>query len=77
MIGAATAEREMRDRGIRRVYVPAPEVHGIAVYFWIRLGYAPLQRREWPCERPGVLWLRRDVTRNTSLKQPAADHHEN
>src|SRR5438045_906872 len=31
MIGAATAEREMRDRGIRRAYVPAPEVHGIAV----------------------------------------------
>src|SRR5438045_1288561 len=77
MMAAAAVERELLELGVRSAYAPAAEVHGIAVYFWIRLGYAPVQRPEWPCERPGVLWLRRDVTRNTSLKQPAADHDEN
>jgi hypothetical protein len=62
MMGATVAEREMLELGVRTVYAPAPEVHGIAVYFWIRLGYAPLQRAEWPCERAGTLWLRRDLT---------------
>ena len=62
MMAAAVAERELLELGVRTVYAPAAEVHGIAVYFWIRLGYAPLQRAEWPCELRGVLWLRRDIT---------------
>ena len=59
MMAAAAAEREMIADGVRVIYAPAPEVHGIAVYFWIRLGYRPLQRTEWPCERTGVLWMQR------------------
>jgi hypothetical protein len=31
------------------------------MYFWIRLGYRPLLRTEWPCERAGVAWLRREL----------------
>ena len=61
-MGAVDAERELLQLGVRTAYAPAPEAHGIAVYFWIRLGYAPLQRSEWPCERPGVLWLRRELS---------------
>ena len=61
MVAAARAEEEMRSHGIRTVYAPAAEVHGISMYFWIRLGYAPIQRGEWPCEREGVAWLRRSL----------------
>lgn len=62
MMAAAVAEREMHELGARTIYAPASAVHGISVYFWIRLGYAPLQQSEWPCERSGVLWLRRHLT---------------
>jgi hypothetical protein len=61
MMAAALIEEELRVDGVRSVYVPAPAVHGIAVYFWIRLGYRPLLRAEWPCEREGVAWLVRDL----------------
>jgi GNAT superfamily N-acetyltransferase len=58
---AAAVEGEVRAAGVRVVYVPAPAVHGIAPYFWIRLGYRPLLRAEWPCERAGVAWLAREL----------------
>ncbi len=61
MMAAAAAEREMHDAGARTIHAPAPAVHGIDVYFWIRLGYRPLQRSDWPCECTGVLWMRRDL----------------
>jgi GNAT superfamily N-acetyltransferase len=61
MRAAAAIERELRDGGVRAVFAPASDRHGIAVYFWIRLGYRPLFRDGWPCERPGVIWLRRDL----------------
>jgi len=61
MAAAAAVEAELRDAGVRVVYAPAPAVHGIDVYFWIRLGYRPLQRSEWPCEHAGVAWLRREI----------------
>ena len=61
MVAAARAEEEMRAGGVRTVYAPASEIHGISMYFWIRLGYAPVQRGEWPCEREGVAWLRRSL----------------
>lgn len=54
---AATLEDELRRHGIRAIYAPAPEQHGIDVYFWIRLGYRPLPRAEWPCDMPGVGWF--------------------
>jgi hypothetical protein len=36
-------------------------MHGIDVYFWIRLGYHPLLRPEWPCEHAGVGWMLRQL----------------
>jgi hypothetical protein len=61
MTAAALAEGEMIEGGARTIYAPSTAAHGISVYFWIRLGYAPLLRTEWPCEREGVAWLRRIV----------------
>jgi GNAT superfamily N-acetyltransferase len=57
MEAAALLETRLRRRGVRTIYAPAPAVHGIAMYFWIRLGYRPLLRGAWPCEREGVAWL--------------------
>jgi hypothetical protein len=59
MAAAALVEAELRAAGVRAVYAPAPAVHGIGVYFWIRLGYRPLPSAEWPCTRDGVAWLGR------------------
>jgi hypothetical protein len=61
MAAAALIEGELCATGASRVYAPAPEVHGIAMYFWIRLGYRPLMRGEWPCEHDGVAWLVREL----------------
>jgi hypothetical protein len=61
MGAAAAIEDELAAAGVRVVYAPAPAVHGIATYFWIRLGYRPLLRGEWPCERAGVGWLVREL----------------
>jgi GNAT superfamily N-acetyltransferase len=44
-------ERHLRRRlGIEKVYAPVPEQRGLAVYFWMRLGYRPLMAGEsaWP-----------------------------
>lgn len=54
-------EGDLRSQGVARVYAPAPAAHGIAMYFWIRLGYRPLLRDDWPCAPLGVAWLRRDI----------------
>ena len=61
MSAAALVEDAVRAEGVRTLYAPAPAVHGIATYFWIRLGYRPLLREEWPCERVGVAWLVREL----------------
>lgn len=61
MRAAALAEDEMRSAGARRIYAPAAAAHGISVYFWIRLGYRPLPRGEWPCARDGFAWLMREI----------------
>jgi len=62
MAAAALLERDLQHRGIHRMYAPAPASHGIAMYFWIRLGYRPLLRNDWPCVRDGVAWLARDLS---------------
>ncbi len=61
MAAVAAIEDALRQQGVRVVYAPAPAAHGIATYFWIRLGYRPLLRAEWPCERTGVGWLTREL----------------
>jgi hypothetical protein len=62
-------ERHLRRKfGIQRVYAPIPDGRGLAVYFWLRLGYRPLTETESPGAligltpeaRPGI-WLVRDV----------------
>jgi hypothetical protein len=69
MQAAALAERRMTTRGVRMIFAPAPDAHGISVYFWIRLGYRPLLRADWPCDRKGVVWMRRDITGPEAARQ--------
>lgn len=59
--GAALVEEILRASGAGAIYAPASAIHGIAVYFWIRLGYRPLLQDEFPCKRDGVAWLKRDL----------------
>lgn len=61
LAAASRVEHELAPAGCRRIYAPAPAMHGIDVYFWIRLGYRPLLRDWWPCEREGIAWFRRDL----------------
>ena len=61
MSAARLVEDEMATAGVRTIYAPVAAKHGISMYFWIRLGYRPLLRTEWPCERAGVAWLRREL----------------
>jgi GNAT superfamily N-acetyltransferase len=56
---AALAEDALPAR-TRMLYAPALATHGISVYFWIRLGFRPLLRAGWPCERGGIAWLARE-----------------
>lgn len=58
---AAVLADALREADVQRIFAPAPEMHGIAMYFWIRLGYRPLMRSEWPCAREGTAWLVRDL----------------
>ena len=62
MTAVALAEAEMRAAGAETAFAPAVAVNGISTYFWIRLGYAPLFRPEWPCNHEGVAWLHRNLT---------------
>jgi hypothetical protein len=45
-----TIERHLRGQGIERLYAPVPDGRGLAVYFWLRLGYRPLltPKAPWP-----------------------------
>ena len=61
-------ENHIRRRlGIDRVFVPVPDGRGLAVYFWLRLGFHPVLKSTapWPLAglsadpRPGI-WLLRD-----------------
>lgn len=60
MAAVTLLEQRLRRHGARTIYAPVPEAHGIAVYFWIRLGYRPLMRGAWPEQRDRVVWMRRD-----------------
>jgi GNAT superfamily N-acetyltransferase len=66
---ALAVERRISERwGARRVLAAIPEGRGLAVYFWLRLGYAPLTstRAPWPLSGlngkpvPGI-WMARDL----------------
>lgn len=50
---AALAAEKRAAASARCIYVSVSSVTGIALYFWLRLGYRPLMRREWPHELDG------------------------
>jgi GNAT superfamily N-acetyltransferase len=61
-------EREVRSRrGVQRCYAPVPDGRGLAVYFWLRLGYRPLTTAQAPWPLAGLsdeprrgMWMVRD-----------------
>ena len=65
---AGTAlDAHLRSSGYERVYAPAPDGRGLAVYFWLRLGFRPLRLDEAPGPVKGLLsetragiWMWRD-----------------
>jgi GNAT superfamily N-acetyltransferase len=66
--GLALEQHLRRRHAIERFYAPVPDGRGLAVYFWLRLGYRPLLSSESPGaligltaeSRPGI-WLVRDA----------------
>jgi GNAT superfamily N-acetyltransferase len=64
-IGGRTAlalERRLK-RSTAKIYVQLPERFGLALYFWLRLGYRPLTQRDWPVASDGssATWMVRDL----------------
>ena len=63
-------ERLTRERWqARRALAPVPERRGLAVYFWLRLGYRPLTQAEAPWPLVGLngrvgpgIWMARDFS---------------
>ena len=62
-------EREVRSRwGTQRCYAPVPDGRGLAVYFWLRLGYRPLTTAQAPWPLAGLsdeprrgIWMLREA----------------
>jgi GNAT superfamily N-acetyltransferase len=46
--GLVLEEHLRRRHSVERVYAPVPDGRGLAVYFWLRLGYRPLTLAESP-----------------------------
>ncbi len=65
-IGGRTAlalERRLRGKA-KSVYTLVPASIGLALYFWLRLGYQPLTEREWPVSPQTAapsIWMKRDL----------------
>ena len=60
-------DAELRDEGFSKVYAPVPDGRGLAVYFWLRLGFRPLTTPDSPGELVGLskqavrgIWMLRD-----------------
>jgi hypothetical protein len=47
-------DAELRAAGYEKVYAPVPGGRGLAVYFWLRLGFRPLRLAESPGELIGL-----------------------
>ena len=59
---ALALEKRLR-RSVKRLYALVPSHIGLALYFWLRLGYRPLTRAERPAppaDRPAV-WMVRNL----------------
>ena len=65
-IGGRTAlalERRLRGKAAS-VYTLVPASIGLALYFWLRLGYQPLTQANWPLTPRSAapsLWMKRDL----------------
>lgn len=67
-LAALAIEKHLRDRfGVQTVYAPVPDGRGLAVYFWLRLGYRPLTQAESPGPLVGLtdealrgIWMARE-----------------
>ena len=65
-IGGRTAlafERRLRGKA-KSVYAPVPASIGLALYFWLRLGYQPLTKRDWPVTPKSAtpsIWMKREL----------------
>jgi GNAT superfamily N-acetyltransferase len=60
-------DAQLRSQGVTRVYAPVPDGRGLAVYFWLRLGFRPLRTPESPGPLAGLnaepvrgIWMLRD-----------------
>ena len=55
-------ERRLR-KEVARCYVAVPARTGLALYFWLRLGYRPLTQHEWPGAPPDApsVWMMREL----------------
>ena len=59
---AALALERRLARSTKRIYVVVPSTIGLALYFWLRLGYRPLTQREWPTPLEGTsTWMVREL----------------
>jgi GNAT superfamily N-acetyltransferase len=47
----------------KRCYVAVPARLGLALYFWLRLGYRPLTQADWPRPpgEPPATWMAREL----------------
>jgi hypothetical protein len=52
--GLALERHLRRGLAVEHVYAPVPEARGLAVYFWLRLGYRPLSDGEAPVPPVGL-----------------------
>ncbi len=60
---AAQALEKRLTKSVERIYIAVPARLGLALYFWLRLGYRPLTQREWP-EPPAATpatWMVREL----------------
>ena len=59
----ALALEERLAPSAERLYVLVPARIGLALYFWLRLGYRPLTQRDWPAppEEPPAVWMVRSL----------------
>ena len=60
-------DAHLRSHGFRKVYAPVPDARGLALYFWLRLGFRPLTTPESPGPLVGLssapvrgIWMLRD-----------------
>jgi GNAT superfamily N-acetyltransferase len=60
---AAIALEKRLARTTKQIYVAVPSTIGLALYFWLRLGYRPLIQRDWPAPiEANSTWMVRELS---------------